>query len=72
MSASTFEILSHNWEKEEEILKDLSVIASKIGAKLYNVDDIQLHKNYKNKEDAVLIFDINDEKTLEWYYKEYP
>lgn len=72
MPASTFEVISNTWVPKEKILKDIEIVCSRINATFFNEGDLQIHKKYDGEEDVYLIIDINDEKTLEWFYNQYP
>lgn len=72
MPASTLDILHNNWESKEKILSDFKLSCSSIGGTFYtNNNEMQVHKKYNNR-DAVLIFEIEGAKSLEWYYEQYP
>lgn len=72
MPASTLDILHSDWENQEKIIDDLKLSSSKIGAVFYeNNGEIQVHKNYQDRS-AELILEIESDKSLEWYYKQYP
>ncbi|TPN89232.1 hypothetical protein [Aquimarina algicola] len=72
MAASTLDILYKEWEDESKILADLKLSCLKINGDFYvNEDEVQIHKSYKNSESSIIL-EIESEKSLNWYYKEYP
>ena len=72
MPASALDILHSDWEKEDKIINDLKASCLNIRGKFFlNDGEVQIHKRYEDR-DADLILEIESEKSLEWYYEQYP
>ena len=71
MPASTLEIFANHWEEEIEVFKKIAVTTQK--AELY----LSYYKNelligLEPSSDKKLMFEIQSQATVDWYYKQYP